>query len=116
MAFCPRHFVGFSTLFLLTTDLCTANIQSVKTTFTEKKNVATSHTTLQDISDIQCVRKCNKERHTGGCTLAGYNKATQTCYLSVDDPQNVTDTADKMSGVFFLFVLDAAGMYRMMHK
>ena len=35
------------------------------------------------------------------CTVAGYNKATQTCYLSVDEPQTVLDTDDEMSGVLF---------------
>jgi len=102
MALWHKHFFGFSILFLLTLNMCTANIQSVMTTFTEKTRVATSHTTLQNISDIQCVRKCSKERQTGGCTLAGYNKATVTCYLSIDDPQDVLGTSDEMSGVFFL--------------
>jgi len=80
---------------------CKADIQSVTTMFTEKKCVATSHTTLQNISKIKCVEKCNEERQKGRCTLAGYNKATKTCYLSVDDPQDVLDTADEMTGVFF---------------
>jgi len=47
------------------------------------------------------VERCNKERQNGRCTLAGYNKATKTCYLSVDDPHNALDTPDEMAGVFF---------------
>jgi len=35
------------------------------------------------------------------CTLAGYNKATKTCYPSVDDTQDVLDTTGEMTGVFF---------------
>jgi len=35
------------------------------------------------------------------CTLAGYNKATKTCYRSIDDPQDALDTPDEMAGVFF---------------
>jgi len=81
--------------------MCTATIQSVTTRFTEKKTVATSHTTLQKISKIRCVEWCNKERKNEMCTVAGYNKATQTCYLSVDEPQTVLDTDDEMSGVLF---------------
>jgi len=80
--------------------LCYADIQSVTTKFTEKKCVATSHTTLQKISKIKCVEKCNQERQKGRCTLAGYNKATKTCYISVDNPLDVVDTTDEMFGVF----------------
>jgi len=47
------------------------------------------------------VEKCNKERQNGRCTLAGYNKATKTCYLSVDDPLDALDTDDEMTGVFY---------------
>jgi len=107
-------FVGFAMFFLLGLYLCTATLQSAMTTFTVKKCVATSHTTVQMISNIQCVEKCNKERQTGGCTLAGYNKATKTCYLSVDDPNDVMDTADEMAGVFF-FDSDPTGMYCMIY-
>jgi len=101
MAFVIEHIVRTSIILLLSVTLCNANIQSVNTMFSEKKCVATSHTTLQKISKIKCVEKCNKEKQKGRCTLAGYNKATQTCYLSVDDPQDVLDTTDTMSGVFF---------------
>ena len=88
-------------IYLLTVSLCTANIQSVITKFTEGKKLSTSYTTLQKISKIQCVERCNKDRQTGGCTLAGYNKATRSCYLSVDGPQDVLDTEDEAYGVFF---------------
>ena len=95
------NFVKSSVILFATISLCNANIQSVTSKFTEKKCVATSHTTLQKISKIKCVEKCNQERQKGMCTLAGYNKATKTCYLSVDDPQDVLDTADEMTGVYF---------------
>ena len=61
-------------------------MESVMTRFTEKKCVATSHTTLQQISKIKCVERCNKERQNGRC---------------VDDPQDAQDTPDEMAGVFF---------------
>ena len=88
-------------IFIITITLCTASIESLTTRFTEKKCVATSHTTLENISKIKWVERCNKERQNGRCTLAGYNKATKTCYLSVDDPHNALDTPDEMAGVFF---------------
>ena len=44
------------------------------------------------------------------CTIAGYNKATQTCFLSVDDPLDVLDTTDEMAGVFF-YDRNLAGNY-----
>jgi len=95
-------FLHFGTIILLfTISLCNAEILSVTTKFTEKKSVATSYTTLQKISKIKCVEKCNKDRQNGRCTLAGYNKATKTCYLSDDDPQAALDTDDEMTGVFF---------------
>ena len=90
--------------------LCMATIQSVKTKFTEGKKLSTSHTTLQKISKIKCVERCSKEKQTGGCTLAGYNKATRTCYLSVDGPHDVLDTTDDMFGVFF-YEPDQAGKF-----
>jgi len=95
-------FLHFGTIFLLfTISLCNADILSVTTKFTEKKSVATSYTTLQKISKIKCVEKCNKDRQNGRCTLAEYNKATKTCYLSDDDPQAALDTDDEMTGVYF---------------
>jgi len=89
-------------MLLLTISLCDANIQSVTSEFTEKKSVATSHTTLRNISKIKCVEMCNKERQNGRCTLAGYDKRTKTCYLSDDDPMNVLDNDDEMIGIFYL--------------
>jgi len=94
---CVRHLL----ILLVSIILCSATIQSVTTRFTEKKKVATSHTTLQNFSKIKCVERCNKENRNGRCTLAGYNKATKTCFLSVDDPQDALDATDEMSGVFF---------------
>ena len=104
------NFVKSSVILFVAISLCNANIQSVTTKFTEKKCVATSHTTLQKISKIKCVERCNQERQTGRCTLAGYNKATKTCYLSVDDPLGVLDTNDDMAGVFF-YESEVTGMF-----
>ena len=103
MAFFLEHFDFINTSIILCVSiyLCNANMQSAMTVFTEKKSVATSHTTLQKVSKIKCVERCNQERQKGMCTLAGYNKATKTCYLSNDDPLDVLDTDDEMTGVFF---------------
>jgi len=100
MALSLKYFVGISFIGLVTINLCTAS-KTVKAKFTEKKQPLTSHTTLQSVSEIQCVKRCNKDRQTGECTLAGYNKAMRSCYLSVDGPHDVLDTTDEMSGIFF---------------
>jgi len=101
MAFFLKKLVGVSFIGFVALPWGMAAIQSVTTTFTEGKKVSTSYKTLPKISKIQCVERCNKERETDGCTLAGYNKAMRSCYLSVDGPQDVLDTTDEMYGVFF---------------
>jgi len=106
MAFCLEHFIRTSMVILFSVSRCNADIESVRFTFTGNKSVNTTHTTLHDISDIQCARKCNKERQNGRCTLAGYDKRTKTCYLSDDDPLNVVDTGDEMIGEFFYEMTD----------
>jgi len=101
MAFFLQKLVGFLFIGFVALPWGMAAIQRVTTTFTEGKKVLTSYKTLPKISKIQCVERCNKERETDGCTLAGYNKATRSCYLSDDGPQDVLDTTDEMYGVFF---------------
>jgi len=101
MAKLVRDVVIPSFIFLVTITICTGIFQRVMTKFTENKCVLTSHTTLQKISKIKCVERCNQERMNNMCTLAGYNKVTKTCYLSVDNPDDVLNTTDEMSGVFF---------------
>jgi len=110
MGVCVYHFVGILIILLLTLSLCNADIQSVSTRFTGKKNVATSYATLQKISKIKCAERCNQDRRKGKCSLAGYNKATKTCYLSDDDPLNALDTDDEMAGVFF-YEQDVTGIF-----
>ena len=95
------NFVNTSIFLFVAISLCNATILSVKTKFTQNKIVKTSHTTLQNITTIRCVQICFKRRQTGGCTLAGYNKTTRTCFLSVGGPHDVLDTTDAMNGVFF---------------
>jgi len=118
MGFSLQHFdfVKSSIILFVVISMSNANIQSVTTEFTEKRCVATSHTTLQKISKIKCVERCNQERQKGRCTLAGYNKATKTCYLSVDDPQDVLDTTDDMTGVFFYEPVHSGIQKRFLHQ
>jgi len=90
-------------LFLLSTfALSSANKQGIYATFTKGKAVASSHTSLQQCSQIQCVRKCFKEGKEGACNVAGYNKATKVCYLSTDSEDEIVDVADDFSGVFIV--------------
>jgi len=111
MAFCLKDIVRTSVILLLTISLCMAIIQSVTTRFTGNKRASTRHTTLHNISELQCVRKCYREQQNGMCTLAGYNKTLETCYLSVNNPENVMDTTDEKSGVFF-YEADSIGILR----
>jgi len=112
MAFCLDNIVWSLTCLLFTISLCNATIQSVTTKFTEKKSVTTSYATLNTVSKIKCVERCNQDRKNGRCSLAGYNKATKTCYLSDDDPLNALDTDDEMAGVFF-YEQDLTGIFQM---
>ena len=94
--------IRFVVVFLCTCSLSEANIKTVETTFTKGKTVATSHTVLQPVSKSQCVERCHQEEKQGSCTIAGYNKNTRACYLSVDSQHDVVDVADESLGVFFL--------------
>jgi len=89
-------------ILLSTLVLSSANKQEIYAKFTKGKAVATSHTSLQQCSQIQCVRKCFEEGKTGACSVAGYNKARKVCYLSTDSEDEVVDVADELSGVFIL--------------
>jgi len=88
-------------IILWTIAVCWASIQSTQTTFTKGKMVATSHTTIQPFSKIQCVEKCHEESKTNSCSIAGYDKALKACYLSVDNQENVISVANDNVGVFF---------------
>jgi len=77
-----------------------ADFQQFKATFVGRKTVSTSYRTLERLSIVQCVEKCYNEGKLGRCTVAGYNRATQTCRLSMDSSHDVEDTADASSGVF----------------
>ena len=89
-------------ILLSTLILSSANKQGIYTTFTKGKAVASSHTNLQQCSQIQCVRKCFEEGKKGACSVAGYNKATKVCYLSTDSEDAIVDVADDLSGVFLV--------------
>ena len=81
---------------------CVALIIEKDTRLVNKKCVGTSRMTLQHFSKIKCVQKCHEESTKGLCNVAGYNKATKTCYLSMDSHQDVLDVDDDMSGVYFM--------------
>jgi len=95
---------------LTTAELSSALLQSNTTTFVKGKMVATSYATLQPYSKMKCVRKCAEDNLVGGCTVAGYNTATQACYLSDDSPADVVDVTDDMFGVF-VFQLQSEGIF-----
>jgi len=82
--------------------LSSANIQDISAAFITRKTVATSHTSLQKYSKVQCVKKCFEEGKKGACSIAGYNKATKVCYLSNDSEDDVVDDPNEMAGVLIL--------------
>ena len=81
---------------------CVALIIEQDTRFVNGKCVGSSRMTLHHCSKIKCVQKCHEESTKGLCNLAGYDKATKTCYLSMDRPQDVLDVDDDSSGVYFM--------------
>jgi len=95
----PSCFVVF---ILFTTPICEGTISMANAKFVQGKVVATSHRTIQPLSKIRCVEKCLEEGRNGMCRVAGYNKGTKACNLSVDSQNDVVDIADEMSGVFFM--------------
>jgi len=93
----------FTVLFaiLLTVTICEANLQTTAT-FIAGKSLATNHTALRPYSEIQCAAKCFEESRYNRCSVAGYNRETHTCYLSLDSIQDVSDVADQNVGVFIM--------------
>ena len=73
-----------------------------KATFMTRKTVATSYLTIQSFSKVQCVDRCCREGREGRCSIAGYNKATKSCLLSMDSQQDVVDSTDVSNGVFII--------------
>jgi len=95
------EFVAAKFIILWTLSVAWASIQTTQTTYTKGKMVATSHTTIQPISKIQCVERCNEESKRNRCSIAGYDKSLKACYLSVDNQTDVVNVANENVGVFF---------------
>jgi len=85
-----------------TSSICGATTFTTSVKFTKGKAVATSHTTIQPYSKIQCAVKCFEEERKGNCSIAGYDNVLQACYLSTDAVGDVVDVADEMSGVVYM--------------
>jgi len=88
-------------LFLLTIAISEATSQ-IAVTFIAGMSVATNYTALRPYSEIQCAAKCFDEGRYNRCRVAGYNRETHTCYLSLDSLQDVTDVADQNVGIFIM--------------
>jgi len=70
----------------------------------KNKLLATNYATEQAISQLNWVRWCFRDGNKGKCKIAGYNVSGNSCSLSMDTPDDLTDVADEMSGVFVMFV------------
>ena len=87
-------------VFMLSNVLSEGHIEDIKTEFVKGKLVSTSHTTLQPYSKIECVKKCYEEGKKGNCNVAGYDKSTKSCHLSLDKDTDVVDVAAEAAGVY----------------
>ena len=100
--FCPVVRVGLWSILLIAMCDANVNVQEVKATFTSKTSVLSSETVIQPYSKAQCVKKCVEEGKQGRCSVAGYNTATKTCYLSTDNQESVLASPDENSGIFVI--------------
>jgi len=72
------------------------------TEFTIGKAVSTNYKAIERFSEIQCVRKYYDERKNDMCSVAGYNRTSRVCTLSIDNQEDLVDVADDMAGVFVM--------------
>jgi len=103
MLYCDKEkATTVAVVFLLTIAFCSADIQEVRTQFITNKVLSSSYATKQHISKLKCVEWCSRDRKMGKCKMAGYNKYSKTCSLSMDNPADALDVADEMTGVFVI--------------
>ena len=110
MLYCDKEkATTFAAVFLLPIAFCSADIQKVTTQFITNKVLSTSYATKQHISKLKCVEWCSRDRKMGKCKMAGYNKYSKSCSLSMDNPEDALDVTDEMTGVFVIG--DAEGKF-----
>jgi len=96
----PNWRLAILAVFISAIYFANANIQQERAQLSLGKRVSSSHTAIQPYSKIQCVKKCVEEGRRGRCSVAGYDKDTQTCYLSINSMDSVMETPEEVSGVF----------------
>jgi len=106
--FSIKLFAKIAVVIIWAPSLSLASVNTTRAQITKGKKVATSYMTLQSYSDIKCVRKCSVEKKQNRCSIAGYDKTTQTCFLSNDGHQDLLDADDEF-GVFLFS--DTEGMF-----
>jgi len=92
--------VTFVVVILATVSESRADLQEFLASFKKGKTVTASYQTLERFSKVQCADKCYQEGKLGRCRIAGYNKNTKVCRLSMDSQCDILDIADDSSGVF----------------
>jgi len=90
----------FAVVILATVSESRADLQEFIASFIKGKTVSASYQELERFSIIQCADKCYTEGKLGRCRIAGYNKGTKVCRLSMDSQGDVLDIADDSNGVF----------------
>jgi len=76
-----------------------ADVYLYKATFITRKILPTKYLTIQPFSIIQCAAKCYEEERQGRCSIAGYNTATKSCFLSMDSWNDAIDFPDDSFGI-----------------
>jgi len=93
-------------VFLLTIALCSTTMRDARTQFVKNKIISTSYVSKQPISQLNCVRWCLSDGNKGKCKIAGYKMSENSCSLSMDNPDDLVEVADEMSGVFVIETVD----------
>ena len=100
MLFYTKKVVTVAVVILMTIALCSANKQDVRMQFVKKKVLHTTYATKETNSELNCARWCLKDKQLGKCKMAGYNKYSKSCSLSMDNPADALDVNDEMSGIY----------------
>jgi len=102
MLFYTKKAVTVAVVIFITIALCSAKKQEVRMQFVRNKVLFTSYATKLNISELNCARWCARDKQVGKCKMAGYNKHSKSCSLSMDNPEDALDVADERTGVFVI--------------
>jgi len=106
MFFYTKKAATFAVVFLITIGFCSTTMRDARTQFVKNEILSTSYATNQPISQLNCVRWCFSDGNKGKCKIAGYKLSDKSCSLSMDNPEDLMEVADELSGVFVIETVD----------